>query len=235
MLLIRLWAYCGKYHYDSGQLTGYSDQEIESQVLWWGKKGELITALQGAGFLDRSESGDWEIHHWQEHQGHIAAFKARSRAMAKARWHRARPPDNDSGAASNATRIATRNAPAVLAVLANNKKSKASSTSSVSTSSNSKESIGASRFVPPTLEEVLLTAAKTALPDSEARKFHSYYESNGWRVGRSPMKKWQAALVRWKLNWQESGWRGTGGRQQRAMTPEELRLEDLRIVREASQ
>ncbi len=50
----------------------------------------------------------------------------------------------------------------------------------------------------PDLEEVLLVAAKTGLSEVEARKFFSYYASNGWKVGKNPMKSWQHALSGWK-------------------------------------
>ena len=59
------------------------------------------------------------------------------------------------------------------------------------------------RFVKPTLDEIKLHAAKLGCPISEAEKFFNYYESNGWRVGRNPMKSWQAALVNWRKNWEE--------------------------------
>ena len=59
------------------------------------------------------------------------------------------------------------------------------------------------RFAPPSLESVKLNASKIGLPDTEAIKFHAYYESNGWRVGRNPMKSWQAAMIHWRGNWQE--------------------------------
>lgn len=34
-------------------------------------------------------------------------------------------------------------------------------------------------------------------PTDQAQKFHDYYQSNGWRVGRNPMKDWKAALRNW--------------------------------------
>lgn len=65
------------------------------------------------------------------------------------------------------------------------------------------EIVRAGKFVPPTEAEVLLQCAKIGLPDTEARKFLGYYEANGWRVGRNPMKSWPAALTNWKGNWEE--------------------------------
>ena len=56
----------------------------------------------------------------------------------------------------------------------------------------------------PTLEEVQSYASLKYAEDptitEEAISFFNYYESNGWRVGKAPMKKWQAAFSRWMSN-----------------------------------
>lgn len=52
------------------------------------------------------------------------------------------------------------------------------------------------RFTPPTLEEVKAYIIEKNLNIS-AEKFVSYYESNGWRVGKNPMKDWKAACRSW--------------------------------------
>lgn len=60
------------------------------------------------------------------------------------------------------------------------------------------------RFAKPTLEEVKLHAAKIGLLPAEAERFFNYYESNGWKVGRNPMKSWQAGLSYWRSRvWQD--------------------------------
>jgi hypothetical protein len=70
-----------------------------------------------------------------------------------------------------------------------------------------KEGDGASaprvRFVPPTREELNLEAAKIGLPGTEVDKFVAYYASNGWRVGKVPMKSWPHALTGWASRWRE--------------------------------
>jgi len=66
------------------------------------------------------------------------------------------------------------------------------------------------RFTKPTQEEVGLQCAKIGLPDAEGAKFLSYYESNGWRVGRNPMRSWPHALQNWKIN-HDSNHAGTRG------------------------
>lgn len=57
----------------------------------------------------------------------------------------------------------------------------------------------------PSIEQVLLLAAKTGLPETEGRKFHAHYESNGWKVGKNPMRSVNGAIAGWKLRWQEQG------------------------------
>jgi hypothetical protein len=56
------------------------------------------------------------------------------------------------------------------------------------------------RFQKPSLDEVKLQAAKIGLPEAEAEKFVNFYESNGWRVGKNPMRSWPHALTNWKTN-----------------------------------
>ncbi len=34
----------------------------------------------------------------------------------------------------------------------------------------------------------------------DPERFHAYYESNGWRVGKNPMKNWKAAVRTWEGN-----------------------------------
>ena len=38
-----------------------------------------------------------------------------------------------------------------------------------------------------------------------AQHFFNYYESNGWRVGKNPMKSWQAALTSWNAREKSAG------------------------------
>lgn len=42
-------------------------------------------------------------------------------------------------------------------------------------------------------------------PVGEAEKFFNHYESNGWKVGKNPMKSWEAAVVNWITRGKENG------------------------------
>ena len=48
----------------------------------------------------------------------------------------------------------------------------------------------------PTLEEVKEYASEKARPE-EAEPFYDFYESNGWKVGKNPMRDWQASFRNW--------------------------------------
>lgn len=55
------------------------------------------------------------------------------------------------------------------------------------------------RFIKPTLNEVkeyCIERKNTVNP----QKFIDHYESNGWRVGRNPMKDWKASVRTWERN-----------------------------------
>lgn len=53
------------------------------------------------------------------------------------------------------------------------------------------------RFTPPTQDEVEAYATEKGYTAFCAERFIAYYESNGWRVGRNPMKDWRAAVRGW--------------------------------------
>ena len=53
------------------------------------------------------------------------------------------------------------------------------------------------RFHPPDVAEVEAYFAEKGGTNAQAERFFAYYESNGWRVGKNPMKKWKAAASGW--------------------------------------
>lgn len=54
-------------------------------------------------------------------------------------------------------------------------------------------------FAPPSIEEIKTYFISKNSNEIEALKFHSFYESKGWKVGKSPMKKWESAASGWIL------------------------------------
>lgn len=53
------------------------------------------------------------------------------------------------------------------------------------------------KFSIPSVEDVrVYCQSRSNSVDAEA--FHSYYEANGWKVGKNPMKDWKAAVRTWE-------------------------------------
>lgn len=55
----------------------------------------------------------------------------------------------------------------------------------------------AKRFSPPTVEEVRAYSEERG-NGVDAQRFVDYYASNGWRVGKNPMRDWKAAVRTWE-------------------------------------
>jgi len=55
----------------------------------------------------------------------------------------------------------------------------------------------------PDLLEIEKLFDERQYPRQEAGAFFNYYQSNGWRVGRNPMKDWKAAAANWMRNAKE--------------------------------
>ncbi len=55
---------------------------------------------------------------------------------------------------------------------------------------------GKSSFVPPTIEEVGAYCLENGY-DVDPEQFVDFYQSKGWKIGKSPMKDWEAAIRTW--------------------------------------
>lgn len=75
-------------------------------------------------------------------------------------------------------------------------KVKENNTSINNTSINIKENIKRKVFKKPTLDELKEYCLSSSL-SVDYQYFYDYYESNGWRVGKNPMKDWKATLRNW--------------------------------------
>jgi hypothetical protein len=55
----------------------------------------------------------------------------------------------------------------------------------------------------PTLKEVVEYGVEISLPEKESHRAWDHYQSNGWKVGKNPLKDWKAAMRNWKRGWAE--------------------------------
>ena len=65
------------------------------------------------------------------------------------------------------------------------------------------------RFIKPPIPEIMAYCEER---DNrvDPQKFYDHYESNGWKVGRNPMKDWRAAVRTWERSGYETGLPGDG-------------------------
>ena len=83
------------------------------------------------------------------------------------------------------------------------------------TANKTKRVRAASRFTPPTVDEVRAYCQERK-NNVDPERFVDYYTSNGWKVGKNPMKDWKAAV----RTWERHGWNGYGyGGQQKQSKP----------------
>ncbi len=62
-----------------------------------------------------------------------------------------------------------------------------------------KEKAKSKRFVKPNVEDII-DYCNERNNYVDAQKFYDYYSSNGWKVGKNPMKDWKAAVRTWEKN-----------------------------------
>lgn len=55
------------------------------------------------------------------------------------------------------------------------------------------------KFIKPTIEEISAYCAERN-NNIDSQQFYDYYEANGWRVGKNPMKDWKACIRTWERN-----------------------------------
>jgi hypothetical protein len=65
--------------------------------------------------------------------------------------------------------------------------------------SKDKRSMRREGFIKPLLSDVVAYCCERK-NNVDAQKFLDYYESNGWKVGKNPMRNWQAAVRTWEKN-----------------------------------
>ncbi len=62
-----------------------------------------------------------------------------------------------------------------------------------------KDKVKAKRFAKPNVEDII-EYCNERNNYVDPQKFYDYYSSNGWKVGKNPMKDWKAAVRTWEKN-----------------------------------
>lgn len=77
-----------------------------------------------------------------------------------------------------------------------------------------------SRFVKPTQDDVYnyMVEKEFEFAKNESVKFVNFFESKGWKVGKTPMKSWKSAVSNWMINFYDRN---------KIQTPKKSKLEVL--------
>ncbi|MCD7770410.1 MAG: DUF6291 domain-containing protein [Oscillospiraceae bacterium] len=85
--------------------------------------------------------------------------------------------------------------------------------------------------MPPSLEEVRAYCAENQLPVS-AEAFYYHYETVGWKVGKTPIRDWKAAVHKWALNQQSQASSSPACAENNDNRPTREELERLKCLRD---
>lgn len=180
--LLSLWHFAMSQRPEDGDLTDWGESGIESAARWSGKSGAFIEAARASKLLDGGK-----IHGWEKHALHYAVtLERRERKLEQVR--------------ERVKRFRERKKPPVTHCNAPVTQSNAATLQDIpykTDTTNHTDGRKRPNFTPPSLEEVR-TYCQERGKGVDAERWISHYESNGWRVGRNPMKDWRAAVRTWE-------------------------------------
>ena len=87
------------------------------------------------------------------------------------------------------------------------------------------EAVKNKKFTKPTIQEIKNYCLERK-NNVDANKFFNYYEANGWKVGKNPMKDWQACVRTWEGN----NYGNNQGETKRFMTAQEIKEQNNKNV-----
>lgn len=172
--LISLWSFTERNAWKDGDLSKWGPIGIAKAGRWTGKPEDFIKAMQTVNLLN-----GMKIHSWKEHQAGMIHDRERRQPKHDTREIPAESPPNTGLDKMRLDKM---------------RLDKIRDTTSESLSLPRK-----AVFTAPTLQQVKDYCHERG-NRVNPEKFIAYYESNGWRVGRNPMKSWKGAVVTWEHN-----------------------------------
>ena len=79
----------------------------------------------------------------------------------------------------------------------NNRKTTPNENENVNENVNNIDTPNCKRFRKPSIADIQEYCESNGFSNVEISSFYDYYESNGWVIGKSPMKVWKAAVMNW--------------------------------------
>ena len=160
--------------------------EIYEAIIEYGTSGTIPTlkptAMMAFNFTKMAIDRDRERYEERSEK---------ARLSASARWNRDMRTHANDANAENAMRTDANGCYNVL-VLDNDNKEKVSKETK-------------KKFSPPSVDDVTALCQERGYTATNPSAFVAYYESNGWRVGKNPMRSWESALAGWEVREKERG------------------------------
>ncbi len=162
-----------------------SSEDVECAAEWPGNPGVLTAALVDARFIDHDDSG-YYIHDLADH----------APDYVRKRIDRRKNKDLETKAADNGGQ---RRTTADFGGRASENGALPTHTYLPNTPNTPIVGDKSPKLATPSgLPEVVIEGARIMLSPESCEAFFDYYTSNGWKVGRNPMKDWRAAMRKWK-------------------------------------
>ncbi|MHC4616784.1 MAG: hypothetical protein ACYTEQ_03425 [Planctomycetota bacterium] len=175
-----LWQFTARYA-PCGDIGKYANNVIANRLEWEGDADDLINALLDCVWLDPCDDPKIRLicHHWSHHSDPAADKYLSDNGLIYA-----------DGSPTRRSRDKSRQVTT----------SRASHTHTHTQTHTQKKKA----FVKPSIEELGEYIREKGL-HVDAIAFWNHYEANGWKVGRNPMKSWQAALQTWERREKKEG------------------------------
>ena len=179
--------------------------EIYEAIIEYGTSGTIPTlkptAMMAFNFTKMAIDRDRERYEERSEK---------ARLSASARWNRDMRTDAiDANACERSERMQTQRTHANDANAENAMRTDANGCYNVLVLDNdNKEKVSKEtkkKFSPPSVDDVAALCKERGYTASNPSAFVAYYESNGWRVGKNPMKSWESALAGWEVREKERG------------------------------
>ena len=174
----RLWHFVLRNAWKDADLEPWGDLGIERACKWHGEAGKLVAAMRNCG----SKGGHgfmvgFVAYGWQERAGRLVYDRLRKEGERLSAAKRRK-----NGGKSKATvpypTVPNRTKP------------------------NTTIQTDMARHIPPKREWVEKFCREVRNNGVDVDSFMSHYESNGWKVGKNPMKNWKASIC---STWEKDG------------------------------
>ncbi len=193
--LLRLWSFCQTRK--RWVFTEMTPAKLKSICKWPHDTEQWWNAMLECGWVKFNGDKELTVHEWEKYNHRLIHNWNVGKLGGRPSKPKGLPKGSDSKASENPRVIPRGNR------LDRIRLDKNKSTPLVPPLRGKTRASKRKIFKKPTLEETGQFANRIKMPLTVARNAWDYYESNGWKVGKNPMKDWNAAFRRWFNTWKE--------------------------------